>query len=192
MSVKDELERVGEEAYAERGKQNDLVNLTFTLVSAHLSEPFKVREKDEEGVEHEREKQSWVGLVKLDGQEPAEYWLDGAACGKQVKYLLDSGALPLRVKLIKHPDKKGNPYWLKFAEGAPAVAASAPSTETFGVQPGYVDLVIEAATAEALEDAFQFDAAGRLIVKKDGTPLAMYAKAVALVKRIQEAVPFDG
>ena len=120
MTIAEELEQVGQDAYGDRGSQAELVNLVFTIVSAHLSDPFTVKElqRNVDGVEMEveREKQSWVALVDIGtGEEPKEYWMDGAACGKQVKWLVDNQKLPLRVKLVKNADKKGNPYWLKYA-----------------------------------------------------------------------------
>lgn len=130
MSIADELDRVADEATSDRGKQQDLVNLTFILRSAHLSEPFKAKEtiKNEDGTESVTEiiKQSWIAVVdKMTGEEASEYWMDGFICGKQVAFLVDNRALPLRVKLTKDGGVKGNAYRLRAFPDELAAAQTA-------------------------------------------------------------------
>ena len=54
---------------------------------------------------------SWVGTIDLDGTV-VEAWLNGAVVGRQLTSLLETGLLPVTVKMIRDEEEYGNPFKL--------------------------------------------------------------------------------
>lgn len=57
---------------------------------------------------------AWVGTIDLDGTT-VDAWLNGAVVDRQLKAIVDAGALPVSVKMTRDESRYGNPFMLEEA-----------------------------------------------------------------------------
>ena len=172
----EELDRIANEAGGQARKEAELVNLTFTITAARM------HTYDWQG----EERKSFIATCETE-EGPDDFYIGGAKSFRQLKWLVENDLLPVQVKMVRDVSKEGSPYILKAIDGVKKPRRSADKdVMAAAVEAVGVDAVLEAATADGLETAFQFSPQGELTLTNDAG-VAMQAKALALVKKLAEA-----
>lgn len=114
----DQTDRQTEEEFPLAKPGAELVNLVFTIRSVERV-AYKWEDKDREG---------FVTEVLVDGAaEPESYFLGGRYVIAEIKALKERGLLPIRLKLTRDSELKGNPYKLVAPDGGHAGLQTEPS-----------------------------------------------------------------